>query len=414
MPAPARSGTGTSSAFVCSPSSRHSASPITRFHGRLLPDRAGGRRHTVGMRVTTKELLRLRLSSQRIESSETFTIADIARQLFATQAQDFIQAGWALGLRARGSTLVDLLTALETGAVIRSAPFRGTLHFMPAEELGWVLGVTAERTVRGAATRLGQLGLDARALSRARDFAAENLAGGRTLTRDEFFVALRAAGIDPAGQRGYNLIWYLAQTGVVCWGPPRGTQQGLVLLDEWVRSPRRLVGDEALRELALRYFTGHGPATERDFAWWTKLTLRDVRTGIHLARSELTEIEHDGRVHFAATAELERAGGRRMSAAVHALPGFDEFLLGYEDRSAALAAEHSARIVPGNNGIFLPMIIARGEVVGTWRRTERAAGVTVAPDPFSELSGAQGASFAKAAAAFARFRAIGSAAPAHP
>ncbi len=356
------------------------------------------------MKITTRELLRLRLAAQRIESHETLTIEDVLGQLLATQAQDFIQGGWALGLRAAGSTLADLDDALESGAVIRSAPFRGTLHFMLAGDLGWVLGVTSGRTIQGAAKRLRDLAIDAAVLARAEAVARTVLANRTALTRDEFFAELRTAGIDTSGQRGYHVIWYLAQTAVLCWGPPRGTQQGLVLVDEWVRSPRRLDGDEALRELALRYFTGHGPATVRDFAWWTKLTLAAARRGLELAADELTELEHDGTPHWASTAELERAAGARMSAAVHALPGFDEYLLGYENRSAPLAEEHVQRIVPGLNGIFLPMIVAGGEVVGTWKRAEKAAGVTVTPDPFSRLTPAQERSFAKASGAFARFR----------
>jgi hypothetical protein len=355
------------------------------------------------MALSTRELRRLRLWAQRIERPEA-SIEHALAQLFATQAQDFIQAGWALGLRAAGSTLADLDDALESGAVIRSAPFRGTLHFMLAGDLGWVLGLTSPRAIRGAAKRLRDLGLDDAVLAKAENLTRSALAG-TALTRDEHFAVLREAGIDPSGQRGYHVIWYLSQTAVVCWGPPRGTQQGLVLVDEWITAPRRLEGDEALRELTLRYFTGHGPATVRVFAWWTKLTLASARRGLELASDELTELEYEGTPHWASTAELDRAAGARMSTAVHALPGFDEYLLGYENRAALLDEEHFPRIVPGMNGIFLPMIVAGGEVVGTWRRAERAGGVTVTPDPFGALTPGQEKSFERAAERFARFRA---------
>ncbi len=357
-------------------------------------------------RITTRELLRLRLASQRIENptGESLTLVDVARQLLATQAQDFIQGGWALGLRAAGSTLQDLTAALESGSIIRSAPFRGTLHFMAVEDLGWVLALTAKRTIQGATNRLRQLDLDAATLATARDATIAALEGGRSLPRDEYFAVLTAAGIDPAGQRGYNVIWYLAQTGLICWGPPRGTQQGLVLLDEWMPTPRRLEGNEALRELVIRYFTGQGPATIRDLAWWSKVTLADARRGLELARPELTELECAGVAYWASTRELDLASGVRRSSVVHALPGFDEYLLGYQDRSAALAVEHSAHVVPGNNGIFLPMIVSRGDIVGTWRRTETAKGVTVTHSPFFELDERVIASFTRSAAKFARFR----------
>ncbi len=356
--------------------------------------------------ITTRELLRLRLFAQRVEApgAPDLTVEGVVRQLFAVQAQDFIQGGWALGLRAKGAGLHDVLSALASGTVIRSAPFRGTLHFIAADELAWVLGVTAGRMIAGAATRLRSLDLDDATLARATDAALEALSGRRAHTREEFFTVLKAAGIDPAGQRGYNIIWYLSQKAIVCWGPPKGTQQGLVLLEEWVPSPRRLEAEAALRELALRYFAGHGPATVRDFAWWTKLTLRAAAAGLESAKNELTELDYEGDSYWVTTRELELAHGARSSSAVHALPGFDEYLLGYQDRSAVLAAEHAPRIVPGNNGIFLPLIVARGDIVGTWRRAERSSGVTVSPDPFSELTERQEASFARAARAFSRFR----------
>ena len=356
--------------------------------------------------VGAAEILRLRLLAQQIEAphADRLTVLDVARQLFAVQGQDFIQGGWALGIRAPGSRLSDLNAALDGGLIVRGAPFRGTLFFVAAEELRWVLRVTSPRTLSGSATRQRQLGLDAAALDRAREATIAALQGGRALARDEYFALLRSIDIDPAAQRGYHVIWYLAQTGLLCWGSTSGTQQALVLLDEWVPHSRDLGGDEALRELALRYFTGHGPATLRDFAWWAKLTLASARTGLALASDELVELDHGGEAYWASEREVDRAAGRRRSAAVHALPGFDEYLLGYTDRSLPLDDEHFARIVPGGNGIFLPMIVAGGRIVGTWRRAEKSGGVTVTPDAFSDLSERESAAFARSAGAFARFR----------
>jgi len=356
--------------------------------------------------VGAAEILRLRLAAQRVENptGADLSLLDVSRQLFAVQGQDFIQGGWALGVRARASRLSDLTAALDAGEIVRGAPFRGTLFFVPAEELRWMLRVTSPRTISGSATRQRQLGLDAAALDRAREATITALSGGRALARDEYFALLRSVDVDPAAQRGYHVIWYLAQTGLICWGPSTGTQQALVLLDEWVPNSRELDGDEALRELALRYFTGHGPATLRDFAWWSKLTLASARAGLALALDDLVEIEHGSETYWASAREVDVAAGRRRSTAVHALPGFDEYLLGYTDRSLPLDDEHFARIVPGSNGIFLPMIVAGGRIVGTWRRAEKSGGVTVTPDAFSGLSARDAVAFARSAEAFARFR----------
>jgi hypothetical protein len=353
--------------------------------------------------VTTKRLLELRLHTQRIEHAPGGDIAGTLRHLLAVQAQDFAQALWALGLRAPGSTRGDVLAALEHGAVVRTLPMRGTLHFVPAEDLRWMLSVTASRTLQSAATRFRNLGLDQATLDRAAQLTREALAGGESLSRDAFMKVLAAGGVAPDGQRGYHVIFYLTQLALVCWGPPSGTQQALVLVDDWIPRSREFERDEALREFALRYFAGHGPATVRDFAWWTKLTLADARAGLAAAASELTELTLDGTSYWIATSELDAAATSGALPALHVLPGFDEYLLGYEDRSAALAAEHAERIVPGSNGIFLPIVVDRGRVVGTWRRVPKSKDAAIEPEHFRAASKAQQAGFARAARAYAAF-----------
>jgi len=342
------------------------------------------------MGTRTSDVLRLRLSAQRIASrAPALDPPGLVRHLLAMQAQDFGQALWAIGVRSPGSTRSSVLAALESGEIVRSSPLRGTLMWVAAEDLGWMLGVTAERSIRSSRTRHRQLGLDEDVFAAARRVAELRLPGS-PVTRDELFAALNERGIDTSGQRGYHIIWYLAQTGVLCWGPPKGTQQALVLLDEWVPEPRRLARDEGLAELARRYFTSRGPATLRDFAWWAQLTLADAEAGLAASAEHLTEVG-DGLWTGAAEAALAPAS---LGSRAIALPGFDEYLLGYRDRPHPLAAEHSDRIVPGGNGVFLPTIIVRGRVVGTWRREKSV----VEPEFFERE-----ADVAAAARAYARF-----------
>jgi hypothetical protein len=354
-------------------------------------------------RVTAREILRLRLHAQLLHGAPSTGVVSTVRHMLALQAQDFAQSLWAVGVRTPRSTRADVLSALESGEVVRTLPMRGTLHFVLAEDLGWMLGLTSARTLQGASTRFRNLGLEQSDLDRAEKLVSGQLAGGGSLSRDEFMKLLEANGISPEGQRAYHVIFYLCQRQVLCWGPPRGTQQALVLVDEWISRPRRLDHDDALREFALRYFTGHGPATVKDFSWWTKLTLKDARAGIESAGELLSELECGGVRYFSATTGLEVANmaptGRRSS--VHALPGFDEYLLGYQDRSLMLDAEHFQRIVPGNNGIFLPMIVSNGRIVGTWRRSRK--GATIEPEHFAEASAALRTAFERETRAYERF-----------
>jgi len=356
----------------------------------------------MAIEVSARELLQLREFTQRIDPASTGTVVETVRHLLAIQAQDFSNALWAVGLRTQGSVRSDVLASLASGEVVRTLPMRGTLHFIAAEDLRWMLALTSARSLQAAKTRFENLGLDAATLERAAAFTRKELAGG-AMSRDEFMKLLTANGISTEGQRGYHIIYYLAQLSLVCWGPPSGTQQALVLVDDWIPAQTLPARDAALAEFALRYFASHGPATERDFAWWTKLTLADVRAAMGACREALTELIHKGSSYWIATTELDAASTVKLSPSVHALPGFDEYLLGYQDRLLSLAVEHSQRIVPGNNGIFLPTITAKGRVVGTWRRTAKSKTNAIEPGHFERATAAEHTSFARAAKAYSRF-----------
>jgi hypothetical protein len=229
------------------------------------------------------------------------------------------------------------------------------------------------------------------------------LEGGRSATRAELMAAFEAAGIATDGQRGVHLLGRLHQTRDLCLGPMRGNDQEVVLLREWVRQPRIMERDEALGEFVRRYFTSHGPATLRDFSWWTKLPLRDAKAGLAVAGTDLEELVVDDTSYWMPAGLSDRAPQAGGSTTVHALPGFDELLLGYQDRSASLAAEYAQAIVPGNNGMFLPTIVADGRVIGTWRRKRTGPGWTVTPVPFGSYPGRTSTGFRVAATAYGRF-----------
>jgi len=322
-----------------------------------------------------ERLSRLRLGAQWIARPRPgASAAEVVRHLTAMQAQDFAGAKWSVGLRAPGLTDHDVERALATGQIVRSWPMRGTLHLVAPEDLGWMLALTTPRLMRGATTRRLNLGLTDADIERARELAVEHLEGGRVLSRDDIQAMWNEHGIETTGQRGYHLLWSLSQTGTLVFGPVDGKKQTFTLLNEWVPSPRTLEVDESLGEWAERYFTSHGPATVRDFAWWASLTLTEARRGVALA--DLATMEVDETTYYLAH-DLEPA-----PRSVQLLPGFDEFILGYQDRTAALATEHFATVVPGNNGIFQPTIVVNGEVVGTWRRMPKTKRVDVQLLPF--------------------------------
>jgi hypothetical protein len=294
------------------------------------------------------------------------------------QAQDYVGALWAIGLRTPGATQASVEAAHEEGAFVRSWPMRGTLHMVAPDDLGWMLSLTGERMLRSAAGRHRQLGLTDADIDASSTIASDLLAGGAHATRAALLAAFDAGGVSTAGQRGVHILGRLSYSGQIVLSG----QKRYALLADWARHPRALSPDEALRELALRYFTGHGPATVQDLAWWAGVTLTDARAGLVAARDDLAELELDG------TAYLHRPGLEPAAAGVHLLPGFDEYVLGYTDRGAQLAREHMDVIVPGGNGMFLSTIVVDGEVVGTWRKHPSAKRMRVTIEPFGVLSAA--------------------------
>jgi len=342
----------------------------------------------------------MRMAAQHIGGGGLSTPVEAVRWMLALQAQDFPGVKWSVGLRHAGATEAAVEAACDAGEIVRSWPLRGTLHLVAAEDLGWLLALTARRAIASAAGRRASLGISEADVERARGIARSALAGRQVLTRGALLGAFDAAGVNTSSQRGYHLLWYLAQTGTLVLGPTAGRQQTFALLDEWVLQPRRLEGDDALGELALRYFRSHGPATAADLARWSGLPVRDARRGIAISGTQLTTLELDGMTYHLAPEALAVTA---PMARVHLLSGFDEYLLGYGDRTAALAREHTEAIVPGGNGIFKPTIVADGEVVGTWRRTLRAREVVIEAIPFGRLSGAVHEGLTQAAQAYAAF-----------
>ncbi|HEY6801481.1 MAG TPA: winged helix DNA-binding domain-containing protein [Agromyces sp.] len=332
------------------------------------------------------------------------TVTEAVRRLGAVQAQDFTAAKWVLGSRVPGSVAADVDAALESGEIVRSWPLRGTLHLLPSEQLRAVLAVTGSREVQRSRLRRQQLELDEPTYRRARALAEASLSGGGSLSRDELQAVWEAAGISTTGQRGYHLIWRLAVEGVLCWGPVEARAQRLVLLDEWI--PQRPAGfdrDETLASLFLAYIAGHGPVTERDFAWWSGLTLGDARVARAAAGDGVAAFDETRFVAADAGWPADPASSAPRSRGGLALAAFDEYFLGYTDRDVVCDPAHVERVVPGRNGVFQPILVAAGRVVGTWRRRQSRRATAVQLTGFGGPGTVDQAMFRASLSAWARF-----------
>ncbi|MDI6105510.1 winged helix DNA-binding domain-containing protein [Actinoplanes sp. NEAU-A12] len=325
--------------------------------------------------------LSLRMTSLLLGSRSRPGVPEIVEWFGAMQAQDLNSVLWSLGARLPGVTLPEVVAATEERTVVRTWPMRGTVHLVPSADAHWMLDLTGVRALTGVAKRWEYLGLDEKTAHQAMDvLAAAITAGGGRLTRSACLAALTDGGISVEGQRGYHLLWYVSQRGVTAIAPNEGSEQTFVLLDEWVT--RRFTPasrDEALTILAGRYFRSHGPTTVKDFAGWTGLPVGDARKGV--AAAKLERVDVDG-VEMWADPEVLDAG---PVTGWWALPGFDEYMLGYKDRSMMATPEQVAKIIPGGNGVFQSTLVRDGRVMATWKRTLGKKAVTVTVLPLADV-----------------------------
>lgn len=315
-----------------------------------------------------------RLQSQRISGEKFDTPEEVVRWMGAVQAQDYGQAVWAIGVRMKRPSLEAVEKAIVDRKILLTWPMRGTIHFVPVEDAKWMVETLAYARASRPNWHQKLLKIDESMLEKVRNLVTSTLQGGGRFTRAQLMELFESNDLPTKEQRGYSYISHLAETGVLCQAPLDGKQQTFVLLDEWVPHSRKLGRTDAVAELAQRYFKSHGPASIQDFANWTGLGMIEAKQGLETAGSTLCALKEDEKEYWLSAEMAEHLGSPR---GVHLLPGYDEFLLGYKDRTAVLRDEHARYIVPGNNGVFKPVIVMDGQVVGIWKRTAKKSCVEV-------------------------------------
>ena len=321
----------------------------------------------------------------------------MVRRLCAVQAQDYPAAKWAIGLRCRGVTDAGVESAFNAGAIIRTHVLRPTWHFVDPADLRWLLALTGPRVHAQCAYGYRRFGVDAGLYRRGAAVVERELERGRYRTRAELGAALEAAGLSMADpQRLAHLMIRLELDAVVCSGPRRGKQFTYALFEERVPAGAVPSREESLARLAGVYFTTRGPATLRDFAWWSGLTVADARKAVSAA-----ELRQD--VIGAATCWRGTGSTPRASAApaAHLLPNYDEYFIGFRDRSALAGRVKGKKLPPRT--FWANMIVVDGQFVGRWQRRPSPRGVALDLTPVLPLSAAERKAVASAAALLGAF-----------
>ncbi len=330
--------------------------------------------------ISDHDIARWRLRSQRLVRPHAPSAVEAVGNLLAVQAENPGQSAWAVAARTSDPTRDEVQMALADGRLIRTHVLRPTWHYVRSEDLGWLLDLTGPRVRRVTETQLRDTyGLEPRRLTRITSAVIELLRAQPDRTRGELATDLLRRGHDLDGQRLMIVLAHLELERLICSGRPRDGEHTYALFSDRVPAPRALDRDEALAELALRYFTGHGPATERDLAYWATLTLTDVRRGIQLARDRIDAFEHDGRTFWHEPSEPVR---RRGEPAGHLLQILDEMYRGYQDSRWVLDA---AGVVSRARESSIGMALVAAQLVAAMRRTVTAGRVVFRLDPHRDL-----------------------------
>jgi hypothetical protein len=314
--------------------------------------------------VQDLDIARWRLRSQHLVAPHAGSAREAVRSLLAVQAENPSQGAWAVASRTGNPNQAELATLLDDGAVLRTHVLRPTWHFVAAEDVGWLLDLTGPRVRRLTGQQLRTAhGLDERSVDRAVAAVLEALASRGHLTRAQLAEELRGRGIPSSGHMLMILLAHAELDRLICSGTVANGEHTYALMAERVPAPRLLDRAGALAELALRYFTGHGPATERDLAYWATLTLTDVRAGLQQVRDRLESFQHDGRTFWHAPAEPPRGP---QDPAGHLLQILDETYRGYQDSRWVL---DTAGDVPRTRETATGMALVDAQLVATMRRT---------------------------------------------
>ena len=319
-------------------------------------------------------IARRRFASQHLIAPALRSAVEVVRALGAVQAQDYPNAKWAIGQRTTGLSDADIEQTFARGEILRTHVLRPTWHFVLPEDARWLLELTGPRVKAAMASYDRKLGLDAQTFRKSHAILERALRDEQQLTRTELRETLQRAGLKvPSGQHAGNLLLRAELDRVVISGARRGKQFTYARFDGRVPSVPSRDRDEALGELASRYFATRSPATVHDFSWWSGLAMGDARRAIEIAGRSLAREQYDGRDYWGVR---DRASRRRARIA-HLLPNYDEYFIGFKDRSAF--AERLGGVVTKAqfDGLWGHGLFVDGQIVGSWRRAPDASAVVL-------------------------------------
>lgn len=350
--------------------------------------------------MTSHDIINIRLAAQQITGTKFKSPQKIVSWLGAMQAQDYPMSKWAVGVRLPGSTQADIEKAVDSGKIIRTHVLRPTWHLVSSEDIYWMLELTAPHIKVLIRSQEKKLELTEALYIKSRKIIEKSLQKNKAMTRKELMADLNKAGINTSDIRSAYLMFRAEIDSVVCNGIPKENQQTYSLLAERVkRKSPPLKREEAAAKLAGIYFRSHCPATLKDFIWWSGLPVKDAKAALENISSRLMT-ETIGTEKYYLTDTFKEAEPQKNS--LYLLPAYDEFIISYTNRDAAIPPENRGKAFT-NNGLFKALIVKDGKVIGVWKRVSEKDKVIIETEFFQSYRNTSLAPVKKAAEVYGEF-----------
>ena len=343
----------------------------------------------------------IRLLNQQLSNPLFREPKELVSWMGAMQAQNYSMVKWAVGMRLKSATIQAVEKALREGEILRTHVMRPTWHLVAAEDIRWMLKLSAQRIISANDSFAKGYDLDIpnEVYTKAHDLLEKILCGKKSLTKQEIAEHFNRSGIVADNHRMTRFMARAEQEGIICSGEDRGSKCTYALLEERVPPMPELTKDESLARLARSYFRSHSPAVLQDFIWWSGLPVSDAKQAVYLIASELTTEQWKEQTWY--IHDTCRTRGK-LSGHIHLLPSYDEYLLGYKDRTDVLPLEHYSKAFT-NNGLFFPIVLHNGQVIGNWDKSEKKKSVDLEYSWFRQVADMNEETLERERQKFARF-----------
>ena len=343
----------------------------------------------------------IRLLNQQLLNPLFREPKELVSWMGAMQAQNYSMVKWAVGMRLKSATIQAVEKALHEGEILRTHVMRPTWHLVAAEDIRWMLKLSAQRIISANDSFAKGYDLDIpnELYTKAHDLLEKILCGKKSMTKQEIAEHFTRSGIVADNHRMTRFMARAEQEGIICSGEDRGSKCTYALLEERVPPMPELTKDESLARLARSYFRSHSPAVLQDFIWWSGLPVSDAKQAVYLIASELTTEQWKEQTWY--IHDTCRTRGK-LSGHIHLLPSYDEYLLGYKDRTDVLPLEHYSKAFT-NNGLFFPIVLHNGQVIGNWDKSVKKKSVDLKYSWFRQVADMNEETLERERQKFARF-----------